>query len=243
MRYLRGAARPLALLLAFGGLTTTARAQLTPPLPAAPKPIKSFVGGGLVVSQPVGEFSDNVGVGGGAALTFMQSLDAKGILSFRGDFAYLIYGHEHRQIPFPTAPRVQLDLNTYNSILHLSVGPQLAAVAGPIRPYVSGQVGFSYLFTESSLSGTDDSEPFAETPNHHFGKIAYLGSGGFLIPLRVRSTPVAIDLGAQYMYIGKARYLTPGDIHEASDGTVTYSEHHSQANMVMYRLGVRVGVN
>src|SRR5947207_1093697 len=121
MSRLRGA----ALLLALSGLTMKAGAQLTPPRLAQPKVIRSYLGGGLIVTQPVGEFAENVGV---------------------------------------------------------------------------------------------------------------------LIPLRVRSAPVAIDLGAHYMYIGKARYLTPGDIHEQNDGTVNITAHHSQANMVMYRVGVRVGV-
>jgi hypothetical protein len=123
------------------------------------------------------------------------------------------------------------------------VGPQLAAIAGPIRPYIAGQVGLTYMFTESSLEGTDNTEAFARTENYRFAHIAYIGAGGFLIPLNIRSAPVSIDLGAHYLYNGKARYLTPGDIHEDSNGNVTTTPHHSDANLVMYRIGVRVGVN
>jgi hypothetical protein len=238
MHYSRG----LALLMAVAGLTTAARAQLTPPRPPEPKAIRSFVGGGLVITQPVGEFADNVGIGGGGVGTFSQSIDARGILSFRADFAYMVYGHEHKQIPFPTAPRVQLDLNTYNSILHGAVGPELRAVSGPIRPYVNGQVGFVYLFTESSLSGTDNGDSFASTPNYRFTHISWVGSYGVLIPLNTRA-PVSIDLGAHYLFNGKARYLTPGDIHEDSSGNVSITPHHSDANLIMYRIGVRVGVS
>src|SRR5690349_6378543 len=116
MRYLHGA----ALLLALGGLTTTAAGQLTPPGLQQPRPMRSFVGGGVIISQPVGEFADNVGIGGGAVFTFTQSVDPRGIFSFRGEVAYLVYGHEHRRVPFPTAPRVELDLITTNNIVHTS---------------------------------------------------------------------------------------------------------------------------
>ena len=239
MRHIRGA----ALLLALSGLTTMAGAQLAGPRLPQPKTIRSFLGGGGILAQPVGEFADNVGIGGGGAFTFMQSVDRNGILSLRADVAYLIYGHEHRRIPFPTAPRVELDLNTTNNIVNVSVGPQLMASAGPVRPYVAGQVGLTYMFTESSLDGTDNTQPFASTENYRFAHIAYIGSGGLLIPFHTKSTPVALDLGFHYLYNGKARYLTPGDIHEDAAGNVTYTAHHSDANLVMYRLGVRVGVN
>ena len=231
------------LLAAFAGLTTTAKGQLTPPRPSQPKLFRSFVGGGVVVTQPVGEFADNVGIGGGAVGTFWQNIDPGGILSIRADLAYLVYGHEHKQIPFPTAPRVQLDLDTYNSIVHGAVGPELRATSGAVSGYINGQVGFVHLFTESSLSGTDNTESFASTPNYGFTHISWVGSYGVLIALKTRA-PVSIDVGAHYLYNGKARYLTPGDIHEDNTtGNVTITAHHSDANLIMYRVGVRVGVN
>ena len=224
------------------GLATSLDAQLSPISRSTRPPM--HVGGGLVIAQPLGQFSDAVGLGIGGAGTFSQAFDRRGIFSIRADFAYLVYGHESKRIPFnDNTGRIQLDLNTYNNIVHVSAGPQLAATAGYIRPYASAQVGLSYLFTQSSLGGTDNGTSFASTENYHFSKIGYLGSIGFLVPLDIRSAPIAIDLGAQYMYNGHARYLTPGDIHEDNAGGYTTTAHGSQANLIMYRLGVRVGVN
>jgi len=239
MPYTRGVA---LLMTLAAGLTTAAGAQLAAPRAPQQKTIRSFVGGGIAVTQPVGEFANNVGIGGGAVGTFWQNIDAGGILSLRADFAYLVYGHEHKQIPFPTAPRVQLDLDTYNSIVHGAVGPELRATSGAVSGYINGQVGFVHLFTESSLSGTDNVDSFASTPNYGFTHISWVGSYGVLIALNTRA-PVSIDVGAHYLYNGKARYLTPGDIHEDSNGNVNITAHHSDANLIMYRVGVRVGVN
>jgi len=229
-----------ALMLA--GLATSLHAQLSPISRSTRPP--THVGGGLIIAEPLGEFNDAVGIGFGGAGTISQSLDHRGIFSIRADLAYLVYGHESRRIPFNNSTgRVQLDLNTYNNIFHISAGPQLAAVSGYLRPYASAQVGLSYLFTESSLGGTDNGTDFARTENYHFSKISYLGSLGVLVPLNVRSAPVAIDLGAQYMLNGRARYLTPGDIHEDNAGGYTTNARGSEANLIMYRLGVRVGVS
>jgi len=229
-----------ALLLT--GLATSLHAQFTPAVRSTRPP--THVGGGLVIAQPLGQFADAIDIGFGGAATFSQSIDHRGIFSLRADAAYLVYGHESKRIPFNnTTGRIQLDLDTYNNIFHFSAGPQLAAVSGPLRPYASAQVGLSYLFTESSLAGTDNNGDFAHTDNYHFAKIGYLGTLGILIPLDVRSAPVSIDLGAQYMYNGHARYLTPGDIHDDNTGGYTTTAHGTQANLIMYRVGVRVGVS
>lgn len=233
--------RAIASALLLTGLATSLQAQLSSIARSTRPPM--HVGGGLLIAQPLGEFADAVGVGIGGGGTFAQALDRRGIFSIRADFAYLVYGHESKRIPWnSTTGRIQLDLNTYNNILHVSAGPQLAATSGYVRPYAAAQVGYSYLFTQSSLGGSDNGTSFARTDNYHFGKIGYLGSAGLLIPLDIRSAPVAIDIGAQYMHNGHARYLTPGDIHEDDMGGYTTDAHGSQANLLMYRLGVRVGV-
>jgi hypothetical protein len=238
--------RPLTSVATSALLLTSLATSLHAQFPSAVRTTRPpmHFGGGLVIAQPLGQFANAIDIGFGGAATFSQSIDRRGIFSFRADAAYLVYGHESKQIPFNnTSGRIQLDLATYNNIFHFSAGPQLTAVSGPLRPYASAQVGLSYLFTESSIAGTDNGTDFANTENYHFAKISYLGALGILIPLDVRSAPVAIDLGAQYMYNGHARYLTPGDIHEDNTGGYTTTAHGSQANLIMYRLGVRVGVN
>lgn len=232
-----------AIVLALAGVPRESHAQLIPferPIARAPS---TFVGGGLVLAQPVGEFADYVDFGVGGAATVWHTLDRRGIVSIRGDVAYLVYGHENRRIPFNnTTGRVQLDLDTYNNIFHLSFGPQLAAVAGPLRPYASAQVGLSYLFTRSSLSGTSDASSFAETDNYHFTHISYAGALGLLVPIRTARVPFALDLGAQYLHNGRARYLTEGDIQDNTTGGYDVTVRNSDANLILYRVGVRFGI-
>ena len=230
-------------LIAASGAAAPLHAQLRPFEAPSTRGPSTFVGGGLILAQPVGEFADYVDFGIGGAASVAHHIDRRGILSIRGDLAYVIYGHENRRIPFNnTTGRVQLDLNTSNNIFHLSAGPQLAAVSGPVRPYASAQVGLSYLFTQSSLSGTSDANSFANTENYHFSHISYLGTLGAVIPIRTRRVPIAIDLGAQYLHNGKARYLTEGDIQDDNTGGYTVNVRNSDANLMLYRIGVRVGI-
>jgi hypothetical protein len=239
MRSLNSAA---AALLALAGIASISQAQLRP-LGPSPRQARTFAGGGVLIAQPVGEFSRYVNVGVGGAATIVHNLDKAGLLSIRGDVMYLVYGHESKRIPWNAQTgRIQLDLDTYNNIFHFSAGPQLNTSYGPLRPYLSAQVGYSYIFTQSSIEGSSNQTPFAQTENYSFGKISYSSAAGTLIPLRTKRIPVALDLGAQYLYNGPSRYLIPGDIQEDDNGGYTTTPHRSHANLLVYRIGVRVGL-
>lgn len=200
---------------------------------------------GLLVAVPTGEFRQHVdgGIGFGAGIHY--ALDRSRVLSLRGDLGFVIYGSETQRIPLsPYTPRIRVDLNTTNNIFLYSVGPQLMAQRGPVRPYVHGFVGGAYFSTSSSLDGTNefDDEDHFTTQHYGDGVLSYGGAGGVMIPLSVRRNPVAIDLGARYVRNGTTRYLREGSIRDNPDGSLSYTPIESETNLWVYRVGVSIGL-
>jgi opacity protein-like surface antigen len=105
-----------------------------------------------------------------------------------------------------------------------------------VRPYVFGSVGVGYFFTESSVKGSNTSdEPFASTLNFDDTTNGATIGGGLRFPI---AGHFAIDLGAEYRRYRNARYLAEGDIVEESDGSVTLLVNETDAELMMYRVGV-----
>lgn len=233
---------PLAALL---GVAVPARAQLIDRGPVGARALHTFVGADLRVAQPVGEFHGYVNAGFGFGFHVMQNLDPQGALSLRLDGGYLIYGHERIRttVNYGALDRVPLYVTTTNNIFTMAVGPQLTVPYGPIRPYVNGSVGGAFFFTQSAVEGTSStSSPFAEATNFSDGTFALTGGAGLYIPIQRRGRqPVYIDLGASYHSNGRTRYLRSGSIEDTPDGVVV-SPIESNTNMVVYHLGVTVGV-
>jgi hypothetical protein len=199
---------------------------------------------GVLIAQPVGEFKNYVDAGFGFGAGVHYAIDDARIFSLRADLGFLMYGSETKRIPFPSIPRIRIDVNTTNNIFLYSVGPQLMAQKGPIRPYVHGFIGGAYFSTSSSIDGTSDFEDEDHFTTQHYGDgiFSYGGAGGLLIPLNVRRTPIAIDLGARYLRNGRTRYLREGSISDNPDGTLSFTPIESETNLWIYRLGVSIGV-
>jgi hypothetical protein len=209
-----------------------------------PLPVRAFAGGGLMVAQPVGEFSDFIGAGFGAGGHFLVKLDRRGILGFRADGGFIVYGHERQRVCLSTTVgcRIEVDLTTTNNIVFASIGPQLSVPAGAVQPYVNASMGFSYFATSSSISdtGIGDDEDFSTT-NFDDGTFAWQAGTGLRIPLRTR-TPVLLDVGARYNTNGRVEYLRKGDIIDNPDGSITLTPQRSEANLVTWLIGVSVGI-
>ncbi|MEJ2218581.1 MAG: hypothetical protein P8099_18480 [Gemmatimonadota bacterium] len=139
--------------------------------------------------------------------------------------------------------RVTLDLNTDNNIFYGGIGPQLMLPLGPVEPYVNAEVQLSYFGTMSSLSGSGNADSFANTTNYDDLTAAWSAGGGMSIALPFRRTRVAIDLGARLHHNGVVRYLREGDIQDNADGSITLHPQHSEANLMVYHIGVRIGVH
>ncbi len=232
----RSAVAAAAVLVALGATGSRAAAQ---------QPAWAHVDLGLLVAQPVGEFDRYVDTGWGVGGALRLKPSAASPLSLRVDLGFVNYGRERKPVCFGggVGCRVELDLTTSNNIFAGSIGPELELPVGPIRPYANAGVGLAYFATESSVEGsTGSQEPFARTTNYDDGSFAWSAGGGVRIPFHTRRTPIALDIGARYLDNGRVSYLTEGAIEDQPDGSLILHPTRSEANLVVYRIGVSIGL-
>lgn len=203
-------------------------------------PSRFSFGGDLAISQPKGEFANNVPNGYGFDLTGMFRLDPQGYFNLRADLGGVRYGHERQRIGFPVSGRIAVDLNTDNQIGFGAFGVQLQIPDGWFRPYANAAVAATYFWTESSISGADNSEPFDQTTNLDDWSHAWIFGGGVMIPFG-RSIG-ALNLGARYHYGASATYLKKGDITDNPDGTINLNPRNSKTDLVLWQLGVSFAI-
>lgn len=198
---------------------------------------------GLLGADPVGELGRYVDAGGGLQFGGAIALERTRRLYLRGDFGLLIYGYESRRVCLsaPVGCRIELDLNTMNGILFAGVGPELVLATGPVEPYLNASMGFSYFATTSSLQSTWGSEDFATTTNFDDFVMAWRAGGGIRVRVSGNRRPVYVDIGAERHQNGLADFLTEGDIEDHPDGSITLYPTRSEANLMVFRLGMSVG--
>ena len=209
------------------------------------RPVRALVGGNVYYARPVGDFLHYVRRGFGGAAHGTLLLDRAGVLGLRVDASYMNYGREtlRDQCLLQTNCRITVDVTTTNNIAFVGVGPSLMVPAGPLRPYVAGQAGWTFIWTNSSISDSDDDDEIAlDTQNYNDNTFSYGGVGGILIPVSFGRTPVSLDLGARYLRNGRVRYLREGDIVDNVTGPPTLDIQRSRADLVTYFVGVSVGV-
>src|SRR6266446_5178958 len=77
-------------------------------------PSRFSFGGDFAISQPKGEFANNVPNGYGFDVTGMFRIDQKGWFNIRADGGGVQYGRETQRVNFPNTGRVSLDVETDN---------------------------------------------------------------------------------------------------------------------------------
>jgi hypothetical protein len=229
----------LAILAAIA-VSTPAAGQFVTERPVDTRPVRFHVGAGLDIAQPRGEFADYVRVGAGLGINGRVDIGTPGILALRADLGMLEYGSERTSLPFPGAPRIRIDVNTANRILTYSIGPQLTAPSGPVRPYVNATIGGSRFFTESSMEGTHDDQNVFTTENFSDHILSRAVAGGVYIPIRA-STPMMIDIGVRYFANGSTSYLRKGSIEDRGDH-ILISPIRSETRMLVWHIGMSFGV-
>ena len=189
---------------------------------------------GVMLAMPVGQFSEFVDVhsGVGGAFTF------GGPVGLRLAGSLLVYGHERVLTPW-AGGRILLDVTTNNMIGTFGVGPQITLGRGPVRLYGYGTVGVSYFTTVSSLGDACGCEPFANTTSFDDVTLAREAGGGLQVALTPRGG-LLLDLSARYLRNGRATYLTEGGIVEEADGSVSVRAIESEANLVVFQMGLAV---
>ncbi len=238
-----GGMRAAGVLVALVVLAGGARAQQLRRDYAGRGPA-GWVGIDLVGADPISPLDLYFDRGFGAQIFGALPLEATSYLRLRADLGFVIYGDEHRSVCFGgnVGCRIDLDMNTTNSIVYGGLGPEVVLANGPIEPYLYASFGFTYFVTSTSLRGTNDLESFASSTNFSDGMLAWRGGGGLRMRLSSGRTPVSLDVGLERHQNGVAEFLTKGDIIDHPDGSITVLPNRSEANLVTFRMGVSVGI-
>lgn len=213
-------------------------------IPSEGRAQNTFPGEGFFwaqVAAPLGEFNDNVGLGGGLGLGGLLYLGGERFAALRAEGSFIIYGSETVRRPLsPTIPFVDVDVETTNSILSMGVGPQIFLATGPVRPYVYGTVGLSYFVTQTSVKGDHEDEPIASTTNFEDLNLLLTGGGGLSVRVHEGDASIHLDLSASYNHNGLAEYITKGGLRELRGGGWVADPVASNANLVTYRVGITI---
>jgi hypothetical protein len=196
----------------------------------------------LLVGVPQGQFQQFVqSVGGiGGFITF--PVDRSGSVGIRVDGSILFHGG--RCVSGGCA------LETSSYLGSLRVGPELTLGTGRVRLYGLATAGFSYFGTDVvdhygcdcySIFGGYDSYGSSSTLLDDFTG-SWEAGGGVRVALGRRGK-VALDLGARYQGNGRATYLNDASVTPNGDGTFTISPIRTAANLVLFHLGVSIGLD
>ncbi len=212
--------------------------------PAFMRPVRGQVGGSGYYAQPVGDFADRIKQGWGGEFSGTLLIGDAGYFGLRFDAGGMAYGRMKTRDCLTPSCLVQADIMTSNNLAYGAVGPQLMVPVGLIRPYVAAQVGWTFLWTDSRVEGSDNTnQPFASTRNFSDNTFSYGGVGGVLIPFNPKDrNPISLDLGVRYLRNGNVEYLRKGDIVINAGRPPHFNIQRSRADLVTYRVGISVGV-
>jgi hypothetical protein len=215
-------------------------------LPAARAQSTLQISGTAAVPQ--GSFSDALGaVGGGVSVGYLYQIpNAPLAVGLEG--SAVLYGYERRREPFSlTIPDVDVAVTTSNNLAQGLAVFRLQVPNGPVRPYVDGLVGVSYLFTSTSVSDVcchAEEYPIASSTNYDDAALAYGGGVGTQVRLHNgvsdegRPYEVLLDARVRYLAGGEASYLGRGDIERYEDGTIRLYPRRSRTDLVSPQLGL-----
>jgi hypothetical protein len=201
---------------------------------------RAYAGLSLQIGQAKGRFADYVNVGAGAGGYFLFQ-PVRGLpLGLRLGAMFLEYGSQTRR--YPLVPGIVVDVTTKNQIVQVALGPQLTVGRGMVQAYGFGAIGGSSFFTTSSVEGSDQNDqPFASTTNHNDGTFSSEAGGGIMIRLRRGRMPIVLDLGMRYLDNGRVTYVTKDRVSVIGNQLLV-NPVDSEANLVIYHLGITVGL-
>ncbi|WP_420635242.1 hypothetical protein [Candidatus Palauibacter sp.] len=197
------------------------------------------------VMFPQGQFGSLIDEGFGAGFIASLGFDDARAFRLRFDAGYVNYGSERFGIPvLAVTDRIVADLVTRNNIGYVGLGPEIRLPYGPIQPYVNGFVGVGYFFTVSSIDRWEpfESYDYGTTVNFDDVRLAYGAGGGLAIRLNQSNTPLSLKLEVQYRRHGRTKYLLPGSIVEDGVGGTSFTPIYSDADFMLFQVGVAVGL-
>jgi hypothetical protein len=192
------------------------------------------------VGDPRGAFGDVADTGIGALIHGTVRTHS-GVLGWRLEGGWLVYGSESLSVPIPgTQGRVTTDVAfTENSVGHAVTGPIVMAPRGSVRPYATAFGGVSYFETATEFRPLPLGPAFARDTHFDDTVFTYGASAGILVPLG--RSGASLDLGARYARNNDARYLTEGDLREDASGALVFVPHRSDADVLDFRIGLTFG--
>jgi hypothetical protein len=227
---------------------SVAAAQLVQAGPFVPTG-RHTIGGGGVYAQPLGEFGQNVRQGWGLDGHGTYGVDSRGIFGLRAELGYLQYASKSEPFSISTGfAYYNLESETKSGVLTLGIGPQISAPAGSaVRPYVGGTVGFARFATETAIniparysnSGTKETLDQQTVSSDFILSLAAVG--GIAFELGFLGRGVMADVGARWHHNGQATYVSSeGVVYNNTSAVPTVTATQSQADFIVYRLGILV---
>jgi len=199
--------------------------------------------GNFMLGLPQGEFKDNVDKLG-------YGLQVQGTLSTPGSFSpftigasvgFMVYGSESRKAPLSnTIPDLTVDVDRSYNLANFHLLALVSPLPGPIKPYIEGLVGGSYIFTTTDVKGENNAENFASSTNFDDFAFSYGFGGGVLINLVPGlgvGPDIYLDLKARYLLGSESEYLTEGSV-EIANGNVIYHPKKSATDLLSIHVGV-----
>ena len=191
----------------------------------------------FLTGVPVGPFGKKVGASPGAAIDLTarvgQTPVAVGVA-----FDYLLYGTETRRIALhPAVPDVTSDVDTTNNLFRTHALVRVQPLAGRVRPYAEGLLGFSYVWTRTSIDLGYEGGGGATTHLDEFAPSFGAGGGVTIGLVSGRDAHLGLDIGLRYLTGGEVDYLTSGDLQRDETG-VTFEPTRSPATLFAVQLGV-----
>jgi hypothetical protein len=193
----------------------------------------------FMTGVPIGGFGNKIGStpGGGVDLTARvgQTPVAVGVA-----FDYLLYGTETRRIALhPAVPDVTSDVDTTNNLFRTHALVRVQPLAGRVRPYAEGLLGFSYVWTRTSIDLGYEGGGGATTHLDEFAPSFGAGGGVTIGLVSGRDAHLGLDIGLRYLTGGEVDYLTSGDLQRDETG-VAFEPTRSPASLFAVQIGIAV---
>lgn len=196
---------------------------------------------------PQNEFKDNVDRIGLSGIGHFSYNFPRSPFSIGISFGVLVYGSETREEPFSTTiPDVMVDVTTTNMIYMCHLLFRVQPMAGRLRPYLDGFIGFNYLTTDTRIKSQKYISDRRIASTNIINDIAYsYGAGGGLMiqayskrgSKKGRPFAVYIDLGVRYLKGGRAEYMREGSIRLEDDRFI-YDYSKSTTDLIIGHIGV-----
>ena len=193
----------------------------------------------FLTGVPIGRFGNKIGTTPGGAVDFTARV-AQTPVSVGAAFDYLRYGTETRRLAlFPAVPEVISDVDTTNNLFRAHALVRFQPSTGRMRPYAEGLLGFSYVYTHTSVDLGDEGDQAGTTPLGDFAPSGGAGGGVTIGLASVQDARVALDIGLRYLTGGEVDYLTRGELQRNENG-VTFEPTRSPATLFALQIGIAV---